>query len=111
MRRLVDDFYHEMETAPEARGIRAMHPTDLSTSRDKLARFLCGWLGGPALYQEKYGTIVIPAVHAHLSIGAEERGAWLLCMGRAVAKQPFPEAFREYLMAQLAIPAERVRTR
>jgi hemoglobin len=111
IRRLVDRFYDEMEALPEARALRAMHRADLTEARDKLARFLSGWLGGPQRYQEKYGGIRIPVAHAPFAIGAAERDAWLLCMKRAVDAQPFADSFKTYLMAQLAIPAERVRNR
>ena len=108
IRQLVDAFYDEIESAPIARHIRTMHPHDLSVSRDKLARFLCGWMNGPNRYREKYGDISIPAVHAHLKIGPTERDAWLTCMERALAQQPYPEAFQHYLLTELAVPANRV---
>ncbi len=108
IRQLVDDFYREMDTLPEAVVIRKMHKTDLSESRDKLTLFLCGWMGGPGLYQEKYGSINIPRDHAHLPIGEAERDAWLLCMERAIAKQNYSPEFSTYLLAQLKIPAERI---
>ena len=60
LRKLVDDFYDLMGTDARFATIFAMHPTDVEVSRDKLARFLCGWLGGPKLYHEKYGSIGIP---------------------------------------------------
>ena len=91
--------------------IYAMHPDDIEVSRDKLARFLCGWLGGPKRYQEKYGSIGIPRVHAHLSIGTAERDQWLTCMSESVAEQVFASDFKHYLMEQLAVPAEAVRRR
>jgi hemoglobin len=47
--------------------------------------------------------------HMHLDIGELERDAWLQCMQQAADKQPYPEAFRCYLLSQLFIPAERVR--
>ena len=47
---LVERFYRKMDELPEAARIRAMHPDDLTVSKDKLARFLSGWLGGPRLY-------------------------------------------------------------
>lgn len=108
IRQLVDAFYDEMEIEPAAAHVRSMHPTDLTTSRDKLARFLCGWMNGPNRYREKYGPISIPGSHAHLSISPRERDAWLLCMERAIAKQPYSDAFRHYLYAQLSVPANRV---
>ncbi len=111
IKQLVDAFYDAMETLPQARNVREMHNPDLEESRDKLTRFLCGWLGGPKLFSEKYGPIRIPVAHRHLSIGPAERDAWLACMQIAVDSQPYPQPFRDYLMAQLYVPAERSRNR
>ena len=108
IRRLVDDFYRIMDESREATVIRKMHPADLANSRDKLARFLCGWLGGPRLYTEKYGPISIPDVHARFVVGQAERDAWLSCMQRAIALQPYSPEFAIYLIEQLRIPAQRV---
>jgi hemoglobin len=108
IQKLVEDFYRIMDELPEATVIRKMHPDDLDVSVDKLARFLCGWLGGPRLYQEKYGSISIPAVHAHLVIGEHERDSWLRCMQEAIYLQSYPHDFAEYLLIQLRVPAERI---
>lgn len=110
IRKLVDDFYNVMEQNTAAEKIRKMHPVDLEESRDKLALFLCGWLGGPRLFREKYGAISIPQAHAHLRIGSTERDAWLMCMDQALKSQPYADDFKVYLLQQLAIPAERCRT-
>lgn len=107
--KLVDEFYVNMDTLPEAETIRKMHPSDLTESRRKLTYFLCGWLGGPRLFQQHYGPISIPGVHKRFPIGYEERDAWLLCMQRAIAVQPFSDQLKDYLLAALSIPAERVR--
>lgn len=109
IQQLVDRFYHYMDVLPEAHTIRGMHPTDLAESRRKLAYFLSGWLGGPKLYSQHYGAIVIPSAHRHLSIGTAERDAWMLCMQKALAEQDLAESFKDYLMKQLFIPAERIR--
>lgn len=109
IKQLVDAFYDAMEALPQARTIREMHSPDLNESRDKLTRFLTGWLGGPKLFSEKYGPIRIPVAHRHLNIGPAERDAWLACMQIAVDAQPYPQSFREYLMTQLYVPAERSR--
>jgi len=111
IRAWVDAFYAAMDTLPEAATIRAMHPADLDGSRDKLARFLCGWLGGPERYAEKYGPIRIPQAHSRFAIGSQERDAWLLCMAEALKTQPYAPAFKRYLLEQLYIPAERSRNR
>jgi hemoglobin len=111
IRQLVDNFFDRMGSDERFAAIHAMHPENKDISRDKLARFLCGWLGGPRLYNEKYGAIGIPRVHAHLAIATPERDQWLTCMNESVAEQPFTPDFRIYLMEQLFIPAEAVRRR
>ncbi len=109
VRKLVDEFYQQMETLPEGQHIRSMHKGDLSTIKDKLSLFLMGWLGGPRLYSDKYGSISIPQAHQHLVINEAERDAWLFCMNEALKHQDYTEEFKQYLMQQLAIPAERIR--
>lgn len=109
VKRLVGAFYDLMDSDPDAAVIRAMHPGDLTVARDKLTRFLCGWLGGPKLFSQKYGPIAIPRAHAHLDIGYPERDAWLGCMKGAIDQQPFDPAFKTYLYEQLCVPAERSR--
>jgi hemoglobin len=109
IKQLVDDFYDIMSELKESKKIREMHPVDLDTSRDKLTRFLCAWTGGPRLYKEKYGAISIPQAHSHLTIGSEEKKAWLNCMAKALTKQNYPEDFQNYMITQLSVPAERCR--
>lgn len=111
IRVLVDSFFDRMERDARFAVIHNMHPDDNAMSRDKLARFLCGWLGGPKRYQEKYGPIGIPRAHGHLPISYDERDQWLTCMQESIDEQPYATAFKEYLLAQLRVPAEGVRRR
>ena len=106
---LVDVFYSNMDRFPEARVIRKMHPEDLTESRKKLTYFLCGVLGGPRLFIEHYGEINLPDFHSQFPIGYDERDAWMFCMQHAIAAQPYKASFKEYLVARLSIPAERIR--
>ncbi|MFT5082295.1 MAG: hemoglobin [Lentisphaeria bacterium] len=106
--RLVDAFYEIMDTLPEVHALREIHPSDLKESKEKLARFLSGWFGGPKKYSEKYGTINIPQAHQHLPIGEAERDMWLLCMGKAIARQPYSDKYSNYLIEQLKVPANRI---
>jgi hemoglobin len=108
IRQLVEDFYDVMSNRDYAQTIRQMHPTDLEISIDKLARFLCGWTGGPKLYSEKYGGIAIPPAHSHLKVGELEKNAWLDCMKEALEQQEYPIEFRQYMLEQLAVPAGRI---
>jgi len=109
VRKLVDEFYQQMETLEEGKPIRALHKGDIEVIKDKLSLFLMGWLGGPRLYSDKYGSISIPKVHQHLVINEKQRDAWLLCMTEALKYQDYSEKFKVYLMEQLFIPAERIR--
>ncbi len=108
LRRLVDDFYRIMDESPAAADLRRMHPESLDASRDKLACFLSGWLGGPKLFAAKYGSIVIPAFHAQWPIDEAGSAAWLDCMAQAIARQGYAPEFAEYLLQQLRVPAQRI---
>lgn len=107
--RLVTAFYLHLEKCEGASCIRRLYPQDLNDSRQRLAAFLCGWLGGPRRYAEAYGSINIPRFHTRWPIGEAERDAWLTCMAWAIAEQPYTPEFAEYLLAQLRVPAERIR--
>lgn len=85
-----------------------MHPVDLGLSRDKLACFLSGWLGGPSLFSERYGSIAIPAFHARWPINESHSEIWLNCMAQAIDLQGYSPAFAEYLLRQLRVPAQRI---
>lgn len=64
--------------------LRAMHPEDLSSSREKLKLFLCGWMGGPDVYSPKHGHPMLRARHLPFKIGLKERNQWLACMFKAM---------------------------
>ncbi|WXL24852.1 group II truncated hemoglobin [Ectopseudomonas mendocina] len=108
LKRLCRDFYQLMDQRPEAAKLRSLHGEDLSISQDKLACFLSGWLGGPRLFSEKYGSISIPAFHARWPIDEALSQSWLDCMASAIARQSYAPDFAEYLLTQLRVPAARV---
>lgn len=105
VRRIVDRFYDVMDREPEAATIRAMHPGDLSESRDKLYEFLSGWLGGPNLYHEKRGHPRLRYRHLPFSIGKVEAAQWLWCMNLALHELDVPKAVGERLMQGLTMTA------
>lgn len=107
--RLTDRFYELMDTLPQAAAVRAMHPGDLRTSRDKLYEFLCGWLGGPPLYEQKYGHPRLRARHLPFAIDEAARDQWLLCMRQAIAEQDWNEDLKTRLANALARTADFMR--
>jgi hemoglobin len=98
LRELADRFYDLMDLEPEFAGIRALHPTTLEGSRDKLYWFLSGWMGGPDLYIERFGHPRLRARHLPYAIGIAERDQWLRCMAWAMQDVGVPEALQERLM-------------
>ncbi len=102
LRGLVARFYDYMETMPETAAVRAMHPDDLAGSREKLFKFLSGWLGGPNLYWEEFGHPRLRMRHLSFSIGRAEAEQWLSAMQKALDHTPMDPAFREKLFSALA---------
>jgi hemoglobin len=98
VRALVDQFYDLMDLDAGYAQLRALHPTDLAGSRDKLHWFLCGWLGGPNLYTDRFGHPMLRARHLPYAIGIRERDQWMACMTQALHDRQVDTA----LAAQLA---------
>jgi hemoglobin len=97
VRRLVDRFYDLMDEDPDYFGIRKLHPQDLTSSRQKLFMFLCGFMGGPSLYVEKFGEPRMRTRHLPFSIGIPERDQWLSCMSRAMEDVGLEQEMRKSL--------------
>jgi len=111
VRALVDRFYDLMELEPAYAGIRRLHPPSLDDSRDKLFWFLCGWLGGPNHYVERFGHPRLRARHLPYPIGIAERDQWLACMRQAMREQHLPEPLAERLAAAFFNTADWMRNR
>lgn len=97
VRALVDRFYDLMDLEPAFADLRAVHGPSLDPARDKLFWFLCGWLGGPDHYIERFGHPRLRARHLPFRIGIRERDQWLACMGQAMAECELDPALRERL--------------
>ncbi|MGA0611977.1 group II truncated hemoglobin [Caldimonas sp. KR1-144] len=111
VRALVDRFYDLMDLEPAYRDLRAVHPHELTGSRDKLYWFLSGWLGGPGLYIERFGHPRLRARHLPYSIGIRERDQWLACMAQAMDELAIDVPLRERLAAAFANTADWMRNR
>ncbi|WP_317930496.1 group II truncated hemoglobin [Halioxenophilus sp. WMMB6] len=106
---LVERFYQIMETEPRFLRIRNMHAQDLTVSKAKLVAFLSGWLGGPKLFAEQYGSISLPVAHKHLPINMGDKEAWLDCMQQALTELGYPDELITHLLQKFATPAESIR--
>ena len=98
---LVDVFYDIMNSNPQAAPIRALHPADLTNSREKLSLFLIGWTGGPQHYIERYGHPRLRQRHMGFNIGEGEREQWMFCMISAMQQLNFDETLIQKLSQQL----------
>ncbi len=111
VRALVDRFYDLMDLEPRYAGLRALHPGDLAGSRDKLHWFLCGWLGGPNLYIERFGHPMLRARHMPYRIGIAERDQWMACMMQAMQERDVDEALAQRLTESFFGTADWMRNR
>lgn len=111
VRHLVDAFYDEMHENPDFKRIRDLHPVDLAESRDKLYKFLCGWLGGPDLYIREYGHPRLRMRHMPFPIASTERDQWLLCMAKAMKTVEINDALAERLLVAFFRTADFMRNR
>lgn len=81
---LVDRFYDLMELDAAYSALRATHAADLAPARQRLFWYLCGWLGGPSYYTDRFGHPRLRMRHQHFAIGTAERDQWVACMDQAM---------------------------
>lgn len=109
--RLVNRFYDLMDELPETWELRKLHPQDLQGSREKLFKFLSGWLGGPSLYIEEYGHPRLRMRHMPFPVDTRMRDQWLMCMNMALDEQVEDELLKMQLKSSFANTADHMRNR
>jgi len=109
VRALVDRFYDLMDLEPAYTRLRAVHGSTLDGARDKLFWFLCGWLGGPNHYSDRFGHPRLRARHMPFAIGSTERDQWLACMFQAMAELALPAGLQARLEKSLFDTADWIR--
>jgi len=106
---LVERFYDLMDLEPAYAELRAAHGSVLDDARQKLFWFLCGWLGGPPYYTDRFGHPRLKARHMPFRIGLVERDQWLACMGQAMLETGVAPELRERLKKSFFQTAEWMR--
>ncbi|MBL8389090.1 MAG: group II truncated hemoglobin [Hydrogenophaga sp.] len=91
---LVTRFYDLMDIEPGYRELRTAHGNTLDDARQKLFWYLCGWLGGPSHYEDRFGHPRLKMRHMPFKIGILERDQWLACMDQAMGESGVPEDLR-----------------
>lgn len=95
VRALSDAFYDVIEE--ESPTLRAMLPPSTKNTRKKLAMYLSGWLGGPPLYEEKWGHPRLRMRHLPFPIGSVEAEEWMRCMRKAMKRTGIDDPLRSFL--------------
>jgi len=108
---LVDRFYDLMDLETGYRELRAAHGTELERARQNLFWFLCGWLGGPQHYTDRFGHPMLRARHLPFAIGIRERDQWMACMQQAMRESGIDEALAEQLAKAFYGTADWMRNR
>ena len=111
VRALVDRFYDLMDLEPGHTTIRQLHPGSLEGSRNKLFWFLCGWMGGPQHYVERFGHPRLRARHLPFAIGIQEREQWLACMRQAMTDMQVDPQLADRLYESFVNTADWMRNR
>lgn len=109
VRALVDRFYDLMDLEPAYRELRLAHGSTLEDARQKLHWFLCGWLGGPQHYTERFGHPRLRMRHMPFAIGVRERDQWLACMDQAMGDVGIEPELRRRLAASFFQTADWMR--
>ena len=108
---LVERFYDLMDLEPGYAELRAAHGNTLADARQKLHWFLCGWLGGPDYYQERFGHPRLRMRHMPFSIGIKERDQWVACMDQAMGETGVPTELRTRLAESFMKTADWMRNK
>ena len=108
---LVERFYDLMDLEPQYAAVRATHGSTLDDARQKLFWFLCGWLGGPDYYIERFGHPRLRMRHLPFAIGIRERDEWVLCMDQAMRETGVDDALRQRLNQSFFQTADFMRNR
>ena len=108
---LVERFYDLMDLEPQYAAVRATHGSTLDDARQKLFWVLCGWLGGPDYYIERFGHPRLRMRHLPFAIGIRERDEWVLCMDQAMRETGVDDALRQRLNQSFFQTADFMRNR
>lgn len=92
---LAEAFYDVI--AEESPTLQAMLPANTTNTRRKLAMYLSGWLGGPPLYEEKWGHPRLRMRHMPFTIRTFEAEEWMRCMRLAMDRTGVAEPLRTFL--------------
>ncbi|MGD2102415.1 MAG: group II truncated hemoglobin [Acidimicrobiia bacterium] len=92
---LAETFYDVIEE--QSPRLQALLPANTANTRRKLHMYLSGWMGGPPLYEEKWGHPRLRMRHMPFPIGKAEAVEWMRCMRAAMDRVEVHEPLRTFL--------------
>ena len=81
---MMSDFYKVLAQSE----IRGLFPPNMQKASEKSATFFVGLLGGPPLYQQKYGQPMMRGRHTPFRIDEKARQVWLGCFEQVLVDAP-----------------------
>lgn len=109
VRALAEAFYDVIEE--ESPTLRAMLPASTKNTRKKFYMYLSGWLGGPPLYEQKWGHPRLRMRHMPFPIGPDEAAEWMRCMRIAMDRVAVAGPMRTFLEERLEPLAQHMQNR
>lgn len=106
-RDLAEAFYDVIEE--ESPTLRAMLPSNTTNTRKKFFMYLSGWLGGPSLYEDRWGHPRLRMRHMPFPIGDPEAVEWMRCMHIALDRVEVDEPLKSFLVEKLQPLARHMR--
>jgi len=96
VRELAETFYDVIEESSPL--LRDMLPTNTKNTREKFFMYMTGWLGGPPLYEQKWGHPRLRMRHSPFPIDDTAAAEWMRCMTKALDETGVPEPLRSFLI-------------
>ena len=109
IRLIAHHFYLQMQQRSDTQPLLAIHRAPIADSEQKLFEFLSGWLGGPQLYQQKYGHPALRARHTPFAIDQAMVDQWLTCMEQAIIKAIKKPEHRQVIFQAISTLANNMR--
>ena len=109
VRELAETFYDVIEeTSPL---LREMLPANTKNTRQKFFMYLSGWLGGPPLYEQRWGHPRLRMRHLPFPIDDTAVAEWMRCMREALDRAGIAGDLRDFLESRLGPLAEHMKNR
>lgn len=96
---LVSAYFRELHTQPRAPTLCVFYSKATDHYQTRMVEYITGFLGGPGLYQQAHGLLMLREQHCRLTIDDAMRDQWYGCMQAAIADVISDAALRTQLEA------------